>query len=125
MYTASEVFSCDYSSASLVVLAACETLLPSVEGMYRTPWELARLTTGDEVVGLTRAFLAAGADAVLGTLWKACAKPAARLLPTLCPYYLLGLSWAQALQKAQLDLIALGYSDPWYWAPYQLVGLWR
>ena len=125
VYTASEVFSCDYSSASLVVLAACETLLPSVEGMYRTPWELARLTTGDEVVGLTRAFLAAGADAVLGTLWKACAKPAARLLPTLCPYYLLGLSWAQALQKAQLDLIALGYSDPWYWAPYQLVGLWR
>ncbi|WP_281257034.1 CHAT domain-containing protein [Brunnivagina elsteri] len=37
-----------------------------------------------------------------------------------------GMSKAQALQKAQQELMSLGgkYTHPFYWAPYILVGNW-
>ena len=51
-----EVFGLDLH-ARLVVLSACET-------------GLGKLSRGDEVVGLQRAFLYAGTPAVVTTLWK-------------------------------------------------------
>ena len=44
-------------TAQLVVLSACET-------------GLGQLSTGDELIGLQRAFLYAGTPAVVTTLWK-------------------------------------------------------
>src|SRR5262249_56344891 len=51
-----EVFALDLH-ARLVVLSACET-------------GLGKLSRGDELVGLQRAFLYAGTPAVITTLWK-------------------------------------------------------
>jgi len=34
------------------------------------------------------------------------------------------LSKAKALQQAQLQLLRDKYSDPYYWAPFILVGNW-
>jgi len=52
-----EVYGLDLAETDLVVLSACETALGG-------------LSDGDDVVGLTRAFLAAGAPAVVTTLWS-------------------------------------------------------
>ncbi len=52
-----EVFNLDLSACSLVTLSACETGRASVGG-------------GDEVIGLGRGFLYAGAASLLPTLWK-------------------------------------------------------
>ncbi|TFH07929.1 MAG: CHAT domain-containing protein, partial [Candidatus Atribacteria bacterium] len=73
-------------SANLVVLSACETLLPSMEDMEGqirairaapedeeielTNEQLETLTMGDEISGLTRAFLYAGTPSVLSSLWS-------------------------------------------------------
>jgi CHAT domain-containing protein len=43
--------------ADLVVLSACET-------------GLGKISSGDEIIGLTRAFIYAGTPSVITTLWK-------------------------------------------------------
>jgi len=139
-YHAWEALLTDHRGTGLVVLAACETLLPSFRNLQGTLAELAAeecerveisqlqleaITSGDEVVGLARAFLTSGARAVLGTLWQAQAKAVGELLEAACTEHKGGLSWAQALQKAQIRLLLGDFPAPWYWAPYQLVGTWR
>jgi len=54
--TAMEVFSLPLS-ARLVTLSACQT-------------GLGKLKSGDEIIGFNRAFLAAGAGAILSSLWR-------------------------------------------------------
>ncbi len=139
-YYAWEVYNTKHTGTGLVVLAACESLLPAFRELEHTlgnkfadertlmPWQLDKLTTGDEVVGLARAFLSSGAGAVLGTLWQANPKAVGKLLSLACRYYRQGKekSWAKALASAQRDLIRdTAFSDPWFWAPYQLIGRWR
>ncbi len=51
-----EIFGMDLK-ANLVVLSGCET-------------GLGKLSTGDESVGLTRAFIYAGTPSVVASLWK-------------------------------------------------------
>ncbi len=51
-----EVFGLDLKNSNLVVLSACETAIAKIEG-------------GDDLVGLSRGFMYAGAPSVLGTLW--------------------------------------------------------
>ncbi|MBI4522446.1 MAG: CHAT domain-containing protein [Deltaproteobacteria bacterium] len=51
-----EIFGMDLK-ANLVVLSGCET-------------GLGKLSTGDELVGLTRAFIYAGTSSVVASLWK-------------------------------------------------------
>jgi parallel beta-helix repeat protein len=140
-YHAWEVFLTDCRGVELVVLAACETLLPAFQHMQETvgvlsgqdpaqveltPEQLERIVVGDEVVGFPRAFLSSGANAVLGTLWQASPTAVQELLVTMCQHYRQEKpSWAQALQKAQLELLDSDtFSHPWFWAPFQLVGRW-
>ncbi|HSN85468.1 MAG TPA: CHAT domain-containing protein, partial [Thermoanaerobaculia bacterium] len=52
-----EVYGLDLSKTGLVVLSACKT-------------QMGRLSRGDEIEGLTRAFLYAGTPAVVSSLWK-------------------------------------------------------
>ena len=93
--------------AELVVLSACET-------------GLGRLSRGDELLGLQRAFLYAGAPAVVTTLWKVADQSSYRLmyafherLPTSGP--------ARALQEAQ-RVILREFPHPFHWAAYGLTG---
>lgn len=140
-YHAWEALLTDHRGTELVVLAACETLLPAfrrMQGMMGTlsgqdpnevpltEQQLKQIVVGDEVVGLARAFLSSGAEAVVGTLWLAHPTAIKELLVAMCGYHHQGLSWVQALREAQLGLIDdARFSHPWLWAPYQLIGRWR
>ena len=123
-YHAWEAMLTDHHGAELVVLAACETLLPAIRNL--SDQQLERIVVGDEVVGLARAFLSSGAQAVLGTLWQANPRAIEQLLVAMCGYYQQGMTWARALQQAQQTLIVNPtFGNPWLWAPYQLIGRWR
>jgi len=140
-YHAWEALLTDHRGTELVVLAACESLLPhlgEMEGTMAvlgdkecgvvklTSKQLEQIVVGDEVVGLARAFLSSGAEAVLGTLWLANPTAIGELLTSMADYHNQGNTWAQALTKAQRDLIKNPmFSNPWFWAPYQLIGRWR
>jgi len=140
-YHAWEVLLTDYRGTDLVILAACETLLPhlnDVKGTMAvladqacdevdlTPQQLEKIVVGDEVVGLARAFLSSGAEAVVGTLWLANPHAIEKLLVSMAEHYKQGATWVQALTKAQRELIEGNtYNNPWFWAPYQLIGRWR
>lgn len=100
--------------APLVMLSACETGLGKVK-------------RGEGVIGLSRAFMYAGATTVGVTLWSVADKPTAELMtdfyqrllrPTPLP--------AEAMREAQLAMISgKKYSAPYYWAPFVLVGEWK
>jgi CHAT domain-containing protein len=101
--------------ARLVTLSACETALG--KGYFtETP-------AGDEFVGLTRAFLSAGGDNVLASLW-AVNDESTRMLMVRFYRHLLESGPAEALAQAQRELrqSAPRYRDPYYWAAFVMVG---
>ena len=126
--------------ADLVTLSACETLLPALDAARETERtvrgvaddvavilsneQLDELTTGDDVVGLTRAFLYAGSSSVLSTLWRVVSETTEQLMVTFYGYMEAGMDKAEALRQAQLDIMAV-YPHPCYWAAFNLVGDWR
>ncbi|HZH29957.1 MAG TPA: CHAT domain-containing tetratricopeptide repeat protein [Pyrinomonadaceae bacterium] len=99
----------------LVMLSACET-------------GLGRERRGEGVIGLTRAFMYAGAPTVGVSLWSVSDKSTADLMTD---FYKRLLSKqtpapAAAMRAAQLAMIdGKKYSAPFYWAPFVLVGDWR
>ena len=102
--------------APLVMLSACET-------------GLGKEKRGEGVIGLTRAFMYAGAPTVGVSLWSVADKSTADLM---ADFYrrLLGPassnSASVAMRAAQLGLISgKKYSAPFYWAPFVIVGDWR
>jgi CHAT domain-containing protein/Tfp pilus assembly protein PilF len=102
-------------AARLVVLSACETGLGS--------GALADVPAGDDWVGLTRAFLLAGADNVLATLWQVDDRATARLMNEFYRSLTHGEDAASALATAQRRLLATrGTATPLAWAGFALVG---
>jgi CHAT domain-containing protein len=77
--------------ANLVVLSACDT-------------GLGKLSSGDELVGLTRAFIYAGTPSVVASLWSVDDSSTAALMAS---FYknLKTMSKVEALRQAQLELI--------------------
>ncbi|HOK07329.1 MAG TPA: CHAT domain-containing protein [Syntrophales bacterium] len=96
--------------ADLVVLSACETAL-------------GRVGAGDDVLGLTRGFLYAGAHSVIASLWPVDDEATAEFMKA---FYtsLKKKDKAEALKEAQASVRAR-YTHPYFWAPFQLVGLGR
>jgi CHAT domain-containing protein/Tfp pilus assembly protein PilF/predicted negative regulator of RcsB-dependent stress response len=108
-----EVFGLDLSGANLVVLSACKTAL-------------GKQSDGDELVGLTRAFLYAGTPAVVTTLWSVDDAASEALMERFYGHLREGLTNAEALRAAQLEVLAEeGWSEPWYWAAFSLTGDYR
>jgi CHAT domain-containing protein/tetratricopeptide (TPR) repeat protein len=101
---------------SLVMLSACET-------------GLGKEKRGEGVIGLTRAFMYAGAPTVGVTLWSVADKSTADLMTDFYKRFLASGATASApgsMRDAQLSMIsAKKYSAPFYWAPFVLVGEWR
>ena len=114
----------------LVTLSACES-------------GLSRVRRGDELMGLVRAFMVAGAPAVLATLWRVDERSTRLLMERFYREALAGASFAQALHSAQLYLRNMSraealellgknadranwpdkpFTDPFYWAPFVLIG---
>ena len=100
--------------ARLVTLSACETALGGGD-FFEIP-------AGDEFVGLSRAFLEAGSEAVLASLWKVDDVSTAEMMGRLYRS-MKTQNGVIALASAQRDMIAdPQYSHPFYWAPFVLVG---
>jgi len=102
-----EIFSLELN-ASLVILSACET-------------SLGRIKEGDEVIGLTRAFIYAGTPSVITTLWKVNDRASYELMREFYRNLKSGRNKGEALRQAQLATLAK-YPHPYYWAAYQLTG---
>lgn len=127
--------------ASLVTLSACETAL--VRG------EAGNFPQGDDLVGLSRAFIHAGAPSVVASLWDVSDDSTVELMKA---FYrnLKTMSKSEALRNAQLDLMgsnirfhvergsggitqstnyqphmSVNCSHPFFWAPFILIGDWR
>jgi CHAT domain-containing protein/predicted negative regulator of RcsB-dependent stress response len=101
-----EVFELDLN-AKLVTLSACETGLGNV-------------SEGDEITGLSRAFLFAGSSSVIVSLWAVADYPTS-LLMTNFYGYLKDHPMQEALTLAQRDVIKV-FPQPLYWSPFILIG---
>lgn len=102
-------------SAELVVLSACQTALGS--------GSVGDVPSGDDWVGLVRAFLHAGADNVIATLWPVDDQRTAELVGMFYRRVAAGDSYWRAL--AQAKRVAIGRDDlahPYYWAGFVLTG---
>jgi CHAT domain-containing protein len=100
---------------SLVMLSACET-------------GLGKEKRGEGVIGLTRAFMYAGAPTVGVSLWSVADKSTAELMTDFYKRYLgaTPVPASSAMRDAQLAMITgKKYSAPFYWAPFVLVGEWK
>jgi CHAT domain-containing protein len=114
-----EIFNLKMGSP-LVMLSACET-------------GLGKEKRGEGVIGLTRAFMYAGAPTVGVSLWSVADKSTADLMTDFYRRYLgtgaaasTPVSAPAAMREAQLAMIeGKKYSAPFYWAPFVLVGEWK
>ena len=102
--------------ADLVVLSSCESAL-------------GKLSEGEGLIGLTRAFMYAGATSVLASLWSV-GDPTARIMGCFYRNLKEGKSKAEALRQAKIQMICtcderMSYAHPFLWAPFVLVGDWR
>jgi CHAT domain-containing protein/tetratricopeptide (TPR) repeat protein len=94
--------------AELVTLSGCGTGLNVVVG-------------GDELLGLVRGLLYAGAQGVLVTLWDVNDQSTAEFMKLFYEHLKTNPNKAQAVQHATAE-IRKKYAHPFYWAPFVLVG---
>lgn len=126
--TMGEIYDLDLN-ADLVVLSACKT-------------GLGEEIKGEGLVGLTHAFIHAGADSLVVSLWDVNDQSTSLLMERFYQY-LKTMNKSEALRQAKLDLmdgkfsssvnrgvggitkgadVKQSYSDPFYWAPFILIG---
>ncbi|GAB4488807.1 MAG: CHAT domain-containing protein [Raineya sp.] len=99
-------------NADLVTLSACEV-------------GLGKLSKGEGLIGLGRAFLYAGAKNLLLSLWRVSDESTARLMILFYTQKLANNnnSYAQALREAKLQLLQeKDYAKPYYWAAFLILG---
>lgn len=92
----------------LVTLSGCSTGLNVIAG-------------GDEIIGLARGFLQAGAQSLVLSLWDVHDKSTAEFMKTFYQRLQKGQTKAEALQAAMIGLRSI-YPHPYQWAPFILVG---
>ncbi len=93
--------------ADLVTLSACET-------------GLGKVANGDDVIGLTRGFLYAGARSIVASLWEVDDSATGQLMLSFYRH-LQGHDKREALRLAQIETRS-EYPHPMYWAAFQIVG---
>lgn len=99
-------------NADLVTLSACRT-------------GLGKLLNGEGIIGLTRAFLYAGADSVAVSLWSVNDIATASLMKSFYQNLRQGKAKDEALREAKLELLKgpqRAWRHPYYWAAFVLVG---
>jgi CHAT domain-containing protein/tetratricopeptide (TPR) repeat protein len=109
----SEIFNLQIP-ADLVVLSACRT------GM-------GKMSPGEGLIGLTRAFMYAGTPSVVVSLWSVADVSTSVLMQKFYECMTArGLDKAEALRQAKLSLCqGSTYAHPFYWAPFIIVGDWK
>jgi CHAT domain-containing protein len=110
---AHEVLGLNLDRVSLVTLSACES-------------GLGRVADGDEVLGFTRSFLAAGTSGLIVSLWPVSDDATKLLMSTLYAELAKGTDVQVAMQRAQLAVLhTKGMDHPFFWAPFNVIGDWR
>ncbi|HMT08442.1 MAG TPA: CHAT domain-containing protein [Pyrinomonadaceae bacterium] len=94
--------------AELVVLSACETASNET-------------VAGDELLGLARGFLMAGARSLVVSLWNVNDAATRRLMESFYAQIQLRDGAAASLRKAQISAIERG-EHPYFWAPFVAIG---
>ncbi len=111
--TALEATGLDLRGIQLVVLSACDTGVGDV-------------ANGEGVYGLRRAFVIAGAESHLTSLWKVSDQGTADLMTDYYQRLLNGEGRSAALRQTQLDMLSSSaYQHPYYWAAFIPSGNWR
>ncbi len=95
-------------NASLVTLSACET-------------GLSKVFAGDEILGLARGFLSAGASSLIVSLWTVNDRAAGELMARFYTFLQRGTPIASSLRDAQISFIRRG-EHPYLWSPFILIG---
>ena len=96
-------------SPALVVLSSCDSGRGTVKA--------------DGILGMARAFILAGAQAVLTSLWRVPDESASVFMQFFYQYLMDGLKASLALQKATLSVRCfIEYSQYIHWSGYQLTG---
>lgn len=107
---------------SIVVLFALgiPSLGESAQRAGQFPRGLRKITNGDEIIGLTRAFIYAGTPSILTTLWKVNDRSSYEVIRS---YYanLQTMKKSDALRQAQLQTMK-EFPQPFFWAAYTLTG---
>jgi CHAT domain-containing protein len=108
--TVSEILDLKIQS-KLTTLSACETALGEVN-------------RGNEITGLSTAFLYCGSKAVIVSLWKVDDEATSLLMTIFYEELSKGNSVSQAMALAQRKLIKIPeYSNqPYYWSPFIIIG---
>jgi CHAT domain-containing protein len=108
-----EFYNMNLSRLRLVVLSGCQT---GIERYYN----------GEGAIGLARAFQMAGIPLVVASLWPVESYPTKELMISFHKHRKTGgLSTAQALRQAQIDLLKSGSTElrnPYNWAAYTVIG---
>jgi CHAT domain-containing protein len=97
-------------NGGLVTLSACETAISAV-------------MPGDELIGLTHAFISAGAARVLASLWAVQDEAAAGFMPRFYERLRAEGQPAQALRATQIETLA-SHPHPYFWSAFTLHGGW-
>ncbi len=92
----------------LIVLSSCESGLNDI-------------VAGEEIIGLTRSFFAAGAGAILMSLWRINDKMTTDFMKAFYSHLTAGNAVSSSLRMSQLELLSNGY-HPYFWAPFTMSG---
>jgi CHAT domain-containing protein len=109
-----EIYNLNLTKTQLVVLSACET----AGGIT---------SSGEGLLSLSRAFIYAGSNGIVSTLWKTEDRITAYIMQQMHLYRQQGSSNEEALQKAKMDLLknrefGSQYKTPNYWSNFIYVG---
>jgi len=115
--TGLEVAGLDLSGTKLVVLSGCETGVGDIQ-------------TGNGVYGLRRAFVLAGAESQLMTLWGVDDETTRHFMVRYYNLLKAGQGRSEALRTVQLEMLSRKgnrsrQSHPYYWAAFIQSGQWK
>lgn len=94
--------------AELVTLSACET-------------GLNKIFAGDEILGLARGFLSAGAKSLILSLWTVNDEATTKLMKDFYEILQRGATIAASLRQAQKNFIERG-EHPYFWSSFSMIG---